>query len=122
MPTCFVKKQRQSPILYFNPTITEIERSPLIIISVPCRNVRCKHYAICIATSEDVGVCRCPQKCYDNKDPVCGDDGETYENECELKRASCKQQKRIMVEEKGACGRYKHEVINFINYCFLIQF
>ena len=36
---------------------------------------------------------------------VCGSDGVTYMNECELRIASCRHQKIISVESRGACGK-----------------
>ena len=72
----------------------------------PCRNVVCDNHAICIATPANQGVCRCPQKCFGQNDPVCGSDGKTYKSECELKRVSCNQQKPLKVKKKGRCGTY----------------
>ena len=75
-------------------------------ILVPCRGRKCSHHAECIARGNQ-GICQCPKKCPDNLKPrrICVSDGNTYNNECELKRASCLQQKPLQVKHKGTCGK-----------------
>lgn len=50
------------------------------------------------------GVCVCK-----NPDPVCGSDGESYRNICELKRVSNRAQKLqkppVIFIQRGACGK-----------------
>ena len=75
-------------------------------ILVPCRGRKCSHHAECVARGNQ-GICQCPRKCPDNLKPrrICASDGNTFNNECELKRASCLQQKPLQVKHKGTCGR-----------------
>ena len=47
----------------------------------------------------------CQLMCPRNFRPVCGSDGQTYSNECELKVASCQAQTSIEVVSQGACGQ-----------------
>ncbi|CAH6790380.1 Tmeff1 [Phodopus roborovskii] len=41
--------------------------------------------------------------CHTNYIPVCGSNGDTYQNECFLRRAACKHQKDITVVARGPC-------------------
>uniref|UniRef100_A0A8C5S560 Kazal-like domain-containing protein n=1 Tax=Laticauda laticaudata TaxID=8630 RepID=A0A8C5S560_LATLA len=41
--------------------------------------------------------------CHTNYIPVCGSNGDTYQNECFLRRAACKHQKDITVVARGSC-------------------
>ncbi|XP_070562238.1 agrin-like [Ptychodera flava] len=63
-----------------------------------CSQVKCDYGAVC-----DRGKCICPSVCPAIYSPLCGSDGKTYENECELKRASCRQRKVIQVLDDGEC-------------------
>jgi len=46
----------------------------------------------------------CPDTCQLNYDPVCGSDGNTYGNECQLQAASCNSPTAISVVSQGECG------------------
>ena len=48
--------------------------------------------------------CQCP-KCPPATKPVCGSDGKTYVNECELRKQSCTTRTNIRVLHEGKCSK-----------------
>ena len=51
-----------------------------------------------------IPICVCPDKCPRGRNPVCGTDKTTYENECELQRYACMEGIPIKVAKTGICG------------------
>ncbi|XP_062500515.1 agrin-like [Corticium candelabrum] len=58
----------------------------------------CEHYGLCVNRQ-----CLCDRPCPMIVLPICGSDGRTYQNECLMKVASCKEKKTIFVFGQGAC-------------------
>ncbi|GFQ66508.1 agrin [Trichonephila clavata] len=65
-----------------------------------CQNVHCKHGARC-----ENGHCICAFDCPDAYDPVCGSDGTTYRNDCEMRRGSCQKGINLATVFFGECDR-----------------
>ncbi|KAG8442535.1 hypothetical protein GDO86_011365 [Hymenochirus boettgeri] len=67
-----------------------------------CDESTCKYGGMC-KEEGDVLKCVCQFQCQTNYVPVCGSNGDTYQNECFLRRSACKQQKDITVVARGPC-------------------
>ncbi|XP_059501007.1 follistatin-related protein 5 isoform X3 [Stegostoma tigrinum] len=70
----------------------------------PCENKYCGLGRHCIVNKETGQAdCACMERCKPNYKPVCGSDGELYENHCELHRAACLKKQKISVVHNEDC-------------------
>ncbi|CAJ0957416.1 unnamed protein product, partial [Mesorhabditis belari] len=69
----------------------------------PCDGHLCAAGTTCKVGVHRRAECRCSQQCPLNREPVCGTDGNTYENECVMKVAACREDRTITVWKKGTC-------------------
>jgi hypothetical protein len=76
----------------------------------PCQDVLCSFGAQCVPSLDGLTArCQCPERCDNFGDsvgsgPVCGSDGQDYDNACSLRKASCQQMKDIHTKYNGRCG------------------
>lgn len=72
----------------------------------PCVNITCSH-PLQKCTTDDKGkpVCSCTHlgSCPKIIKPVCGDDGQNYDNKCILDFVSCEKGKVVSVDYEGKC-------------------
>ncbi|GBO03091.1 Agrin, partial [Araneus ventricosus] len=68
-----------------------------------CSQTQCEYYAVCELDSHRRATCVCPQRCVKVEARVCGNDGVSYINECELRVAACTKQLYITVASRGPC-------------------
>ncbi|XP_022320939.1 follistatin-related protein 1-like isoform X1 [Crassostrea virginica] len=62
----------------------------------------CKAGRQCVVINK-VATCQCVTYCPDHMHLVCGNDGRTYHNPCQLHQTACIEQRHIKVAEKGPC-------------------
>ncbi|XP_056895685.1 agrin isoform X2 [Takifugu flavidus] len=69
-----------------------------------CEDLICKFGASCIEVNGQAH-CECPSPDCDekNKTKVCGSDGVTYADQCQLRTIACRQDKDIAVQHFGQC-------------------
>ncbi|XP_057656608.1 agrin-like isoform X3 [Diorhabda carinulata] len=72
-------------------------------VEEPCEKTFCAWGAQCINGPDGKALCQCPTYCKPKVDLVCGTDGKTYTNQCELRLASCKARLNTRVKYAGSC-------------------
>ncbi|XP_009272995.1 PREDICTED: follistatin-related protein 1 [Aptenodytes forsteri] len=74
-----------------------------------CANVFCGAGRECTVTEKGEPTCLCIEQCKPHKRPVCGSNGKTYLNHCELHRDACLTGSKIQVDYDGHCKEKKSE-------------
>ncbi|XP_035210218.1 agrin-like, partial [Stegodyphus dumicola] len=88
----------------------------------PCENLMCGPFQECDINKYGIASCQCPPSCESIMKPVCGSDGQTYSNDCELQRNACIQMKHVSVVHIGECdytGPCSNYICSFGAICML---
>ncbi|XP_014006707.2 follistatin-related protein 1 [Salmo salar] len=72
-----------------------------------CANVFCGAGRECAVTEKGEPSCLCIEQCKPHKRSVCGSNGKTYRNHCELHRDACLTGLNIQVYHDGHCEEKK---------------
>ena len=72
-----------------------------------CDSLDCKYYSYCTVPPSGIATCKCPDPaaCGASKNRVCGTDGLTYDNICQLTSEACKRYHEVRVQHAGLCIR-----------------
>uniref|UniRef100_A0A674DNC9 Agrin n=1 Tax=Salmo trutta TaxID=8032 RepID=A0A674DNC9_SALTR len=86
------------------PDGSKMGRSGCADAPTSCNELDCKFGASCVEVNGQA-YCECPSSDCDekNKTKVCGSDGVTYADQCQLSTISCRRDKHIRVEHFGQC-------------------
>ncbi|XP_055499233.1 follistatin-related protein 5-like isoform X1 [Leucoraja erinacea] len=69
-----------------------------------CQRHHCGRGQQCVISKETgLPECVCVRECKANYLPICGSDGEFYENHCQLHRAACLQREKIYIVNNKEC-------------------
>jgi len=76
-----------------------------------CNSVLCRPGRECRSEGSGEPRCVCRTQCPDHWKPVCGSDGHSYDNHCELHRAACVSGSPISPLHSGFCRKDRERVI-----------
>eukprot|EP00066_Takifugu_rubripes_P012099 XP_011601365.1 PREDICTED: follistatin-related protein 1-like [Takifugu rubripes] len=77
--------------------------SPLMKEESVCARTECGAGRECVPNNRGESVCRCLQRCGVRENWVCGSNGKSYRNHCELHREACLTQTKIHTVHQGHC-------------------
>nr|XP_003469342.2 follistatin-related protein 1 [Cavia porcellus] len=87
--------------------LTILSKEEIRSKSKVCANVFCGAGRECAVTEKGEPTCLCIEQCKPHKRPVCGSNGKTYLNHCELHRDACLTGSKIQVDYDGHCKEKK---------------
>ncbi|CAB0033766.1 unnamed protein product [Trichogramma brassicae] len=88
--------------MIYTPSITYVF---FYSFAEPCEKTFCAWGMTCVVSDAGQAMCQCQKTCPEARLPVCGEDGVTYDNQCQLRRTSCLKRKEMRVKHQGPCVR-----------------
>uniref|UniRef100_A0A667XJ62 Follistatin like 1 n=1 Tax=Myripristis murdjan TaxID=586833 RepID=A0A667XJ62_9TELE len=85
----------------------------LMLVCSVCAKTFCGAGRECVSTDRGEPVCRCLQHW------VCGSNGRSYRNHCELHREACVTQTKIHLQHRGHCINHQRPTSAPVMVCFL---
>ncbi|GFW86669.1 hypothetical protein TNCV_4334531 [Trichonephila clavipes] len=74
----------------------------------PCESLQCGPNQECDIDRYGIATCQCPPTCEPVMRPVCGSDGHTYDNDCDLNRQSCLMKREVTLAYRGECDHHRN--------------
>eukprot|EP00094_Tigriopus_californicus_P000322 TCALIF_00311-PA protein Name:"Similar to Agrn Agrin (Mus musculus)" AED:0.20 eAED:0.20 QI:0/0.36/0.34/0.86/1/1/23/48/1678 len=68
-----------------------------------CKLLNCEFGQECEINKQGITNCICPQSCEKVVRPVCASNGQTYDNECEMKKYGCRKKMALTIQYIGIC-------------------
>uniref|UniRef100_A0A668A9S5 Agrin n=1 Tax=Myripristis murdjan TaxID=586833 RepID=A0A668A9S5_9TELE len=85
-----------------------------------CEQDRCRTFGGSWDEDAEEDRCICDFNCQSVPlSQVCGSDGRTYNNECELKKARCEKQDNLLIQNQGLCPATSPPDVTAIQHCSL---
>uniref|UniRef100_A0A4W5QM83 Agrin n=1 Tax=Hucho hucho TaxID=62062 RepID=A0A4W5QM83_9TELE len=83
-----------------------------------CEQDRCRTFGGSWDEDTEDDRCVCDFDCnHVPRNLVCGSDGKTYSNECEMKKASCERQGHLLIQNQGPCTGELHTKLTAPQRC-----
>lgn len=92
--------------------------------TTPCSRLTCPPNAMCIVTVNGTAQCACSTpSCSKTSRTICGSNGKTYKNSCDMEIESCQRNETIFAQHDGRCkGRQGTAYCDApLLYCLLIS-
>ena len=70
-----------------------------------CKLLSCSHGQDCEVDKQGIANCVCSQTCEPIVRPVCANNGNTFDNLCEMELNGCQDRLELVAKYFGTCGK-----------------